>query len=73
MSLVDVHLAPFALRLSRVLQSLRGWSAPEGNERWERWLDAIEENPHVRATTSATELYTQTAGLLAQDVLASEP
>ncbi|OLN92885.1 Glutathione S-transferase L1 [Colletotrichum chlorophyti] len=60
LSLVDVHFAPFAIRLSRVLQPLRGWTAPAPGLRWARWLDALEGNPHVKATTSGKDVYTDT-------------
>ncbi|KAF1730219.1 Pyrimidodiazepine synthase [Beauveria bassiana] len=71
LSLVDVHLAPFALRLRTILHPRRGWpdpAAPAGgggsSERWARWLDALERDPHVKATTSADDLYADTADLL---------
>lgn len=68
LSLVDVHLAPFALRLSRVLRPLRAWPEPEpfggSGSRWQRWLDALEVDVHVRATTSADDLYVDTADVL---------
>ncbi|KAF5018593.1 hypothetical protein F66182_9422 [Fusarium sp. NRRL 66182] len=60
-SLVDVNLAPFALRLSRVVAtSTRGWPYPLPGSRWARWLDAIEEHESVRATTSGQDLYDET-------------
>ncbi|OAQ91558.1 glutathione transferase [Purpureocillium lilacinum] len=65
LSLVDVHFAPFALRLSRVLGPLRGWADPVPGTRWQRWLDALERDPHVTATTSLDELYADTAQILA--------
>jgi len=65
LSLVDVHFAPFALRLSRVLGPLRGWADPVPGTRWQRWLDALERDPHVAATTSLDELYADTAQILA--------
>lgn len=69
--MVDVHLAPFALRLPRMLESQRGWSwasAPDADterQRWEKWLEAIEENQAVKATTSGKELYIQTLDVVA--------
>lgn len=71
MSLVDIHLAPFALRLSRILETHRGWSwaeeeSPE-RERWTKWLEAIEANTHVKATTSGKELYVQTMGVVSRE------
>ncbi len=59
MCLVDVNLAPFALRLSRLPQPFRGWTPPEPQLRWQKWLDALESNPHVRSTMSATSFYTK--------------
>ncbi|KAG9255025.1 uncharacterized protein F5Z01DRAFT_620901 [Emericellopsis atlantica] len=64
LSLVDVHFAPFALRLSRVLQPSRGWSEPIPGTRWHQWLDALEGNVHVSATTSTKELYVETTEVL---------
>ncbi|KAJ4224117.1 hypothetical protein NW759_005783 [Fusarium solani] len=64
LSLVDIHLAPFALRLPRILTSLRGWSPPPPGSRWARWLDAIEADESISATTSDHELYTDTVDLL---------
>ncbi|KAF2993539.1 hypothetical protein E8E14_000792 [Neopestalotiopsis sp. 37M] len=61
--LVDIHFAPFALRLSRVLAELRGWQQPPANPRWEQWIDAIENNSHIQATTSNSDLYLETAEL----------
>jgi glutathione S-transferase len=56
--LVDVHLAPFALRLSR-LKPFRDLPLPTPPSRWKEWVDALEHNPHVRGTTSTPALYTQ--------------
>lgn len=54
---VDVAIAPWALRLRRVLGVYRGWpEAPKGS-RWARWLDAIEGCEAVKATTSDDGLY----------------
>ncbi|VUC36169.1 unnamed protein product [Clonostachys rosea] len=66
LSLVDIHFAPFAIRLSRVIQPLRGWLDPLPDTRWHRWLSAMEGNAHVKATTSGRELYIETTELLAQ-------
>jgi glutathione S-transferase len=57
MSYVDIQLAPWVLRLSRVLKPYRGWPEPEMGSRWGRWVQAIEDNEHVMATTSSDELY----------------
>lgn len=64
LSLVDIHFAPFAIRLSRILQPLRGWTAPAPGLRWAKWLDALENNTHVRATTSGKDVYIDTVELL---------
>ncbi|OAL50459.1 hypothetical protein IQ07DRAFT_426807 [Pyrenochaeta sp. DS3sAY3a] len=56
-SFVDVHFAPWVLRLRRVLAPYRGWPAPEAGSRWAAWVDAIEGARSVRATTSGDELY----------------
>lgn len=57
MSYVDIQLAPWVIRLSRVLKPYRGWTDPEMGSRWGRWIQAIEDNEHVKATTSSDELY----------------
>ncbi|EED24235.1 glutathione transferase, putative [Talaromyces stipitatus ATCC 10500] len=57
MSYVDIQLAPWVLRLSRVLKPYRGWTEPAMGSRLGRWIQAIEENEHVMATTSSDELY----------------
>lgn len=45
------------LRLSRVLKPYRGWPDPEKGSRWAAWVDAVEANDQVMATTSSDELY----------------
>ena len=45
------------LRLSRVLKPYRGWPDPELGSRWGAWLEAVENDEAVRATTSEEELY----------------
>lgn len=64
MCLVDVHLAPFALRMSRILQPLGRWKMPEPESRWQAWVDAMESNVHVRDTVSANSLYVETVEML---------
>lgn len=66
LSLVDVHIAPFALRCSRILAPLRGWAPAlgEAGARWPRWVEALEGDVHVKATMSGNALYADTAGLL---------
>ncbi|KAL2215799.1 putative glutathione transferase [Thermoascus aurantiacus ATCC 26904] len=54
---VDVHIAPWILRLRRVLKPYRGWPDPEPGSRWAAWVDAIEASEHIKATTSGDELY----------------
>ncbi|KAK5987634.1 hypothetical protein PT974_11766 [Cladobotryum mycophilum] len=69
LSLVDIHFAPFALRLSRVIRPHRGWVDAAPGTRWQRWLDALERNPHVVATTSTEDMYLDTADLLLQNAV----
>ncbi|TKA58668.1 hypothetical protein B0A49_11641 [Cryomyces minteri] len=57
MSFVDIQIAPWIIRLNRVLKPYRGWPEPEPNTRWAKWVDAIEHNEHVQATTSTDDLY----------------
>jgi glutathione S-transferase len=57
--LVDIHFAPFVLRLSRIPKDFRNWSDPEPGTRWHQWATAIEQNPHIQATTSLKDLYTE--------------
>ena len=57
MTFVDVQLAPWLLRLRRVLKPYRGWPDPEPGSRWESWIRAVEDDVHVKATTSGDELY----------------
>ncbi|ORY62305.1 uncharacterized protein BCR38DRAFT_438112 [Pseudomassariella vexata] len=61
--LVDIHFAPFVLRLSRMLSELRSWSDPMPGTRWHQWVEALEQNPHVQATTSTKDLYLETFDL----------
>ncbi|KAK5009025.1 hypothetical protein LTR39_005029, partial [Cryomyces antarcticus] len=56
MSFVDIQIAPWVIRLNRVLKPYRGWPEPEPNTRWAKWVDAIEHNEHVQATTSTDDL-----------------
>jgi hypothetical protein len=57
MTFVDVQFAPWVLRLSRVLKPYRGWPDPEEGSRWGLWVEAIEGNEAVKATTSTDDLY----------------
>ncbi|GKZ18481.1 hypothetical protein AbraIFM66951_003360 [Aspergillus brasiliensis] len=56
-SFVDVQVAPWIIRLRRALKPYRGWPDPEPGSRWGAWVDAIENNEHIQATTSTDELY----------------
>ncbi|OOQ91024.1 glutathione transferase [Penicillium brasilianum] len=57
MSFVDVQVAPWVIRLRRVLKPYRGWPDTEEGTRWASWVNAIDSNEYVRATTSSDELY----------------
>ena len=57
LSFVDVQIAPWMVRMSRVLKPYRGWPDPEPGSRWARWVEAIEANEAVKATTSDDQLY----------------
>lgn len=57
MSFVDVQMAPWVIRLGKVLKPYRGWPDPEEGSRWSKWVKAIEAHPAVIATTSTDELY----------------
>jgi glutathione S-transferase len=54
---VDVQIAPWMIRLKRVLKPYRGWPDAEPGSRWKAWIDAVEEHEAIRATTSGDELY----------------
>ena len=56
-SFVDVQVAPWMLRLRRVMKPYRGWPDPEEGSRWARWVDAVEGDEAVRGTVSGDELY----------------
>ncbi|PNP58099.1 hypothetical protein THARTR1_02257 [Trichoderma harzianum] len=69
LSLVDIHFAPFALRLSRILHRRHPnalLADATSGTRWHRWLNALEMDPHIRATTSTDEFYLETVDLLLQ-------
>lgn len=57
MTFVDVQIAPWVVRLQKVLKPYRGWPEPEPGSRWEKWVRAIEENQAVKNTTSDDQLY----------------
>jgi glutathione S-transferase len=57
MSFVDVQIAPWMIRLRRVLGPYRGWPEAEEGSRWRSWMDAIDNERSVKMTTSTDELY----------------
>lgn len=57
LSFVDVQIAPWVVRLEKVLKPYRGWPDPEPGSRWEKWVRAIEQNEAVKKTTSDDQLY----------------
>jgi glutathione S-transferase len=57
LSFVDVQIAPWVVRLEKVLKPYRGWPDPEPSSRWERWIRAIENDEAVKKTTSEDQLY----------------
>lgn len=57
LSFVDVQVAPWVVRLRRVLGPYRGWPEAEEGSRWKRWVDALEGERSVSMTTSGDELY----------------
>lgn len=56
-SFVDVQIAPWILRLRRVLGRYRGWPEPEEGSRWKTWVDAVEGDRSIVVTTSGDDLY----------------
>ncbi|RPA99350.1 hypothetical protein L873DRAFT_1684110 [Choiromyces venosus 120613-1] len=54
---VDVSIAPWLLRLSRVLHPYRGWPVAEPNSRLGLWIDALESSEAVKNTVSSGDLY----------------
>lgn len=57
LSFVDVQVAPWVVRLRRVLGPYRGWPEAEEGSRWRKWVDALEGERSVCVTTSGDELY----------------
>ncbi|KAI5370537.1 Putative glutathione S-transferase, Thioredoxin-like superfamily, glutathione Transferase family [Septoria linicola] len=57
MSFVDVQIAPWVVRMDKVLKPYRGWPSPEPGSRFERWVRAIEDSEPVKNTTSTDDLY----------------
>ncbi|KAJ5659770.1 hypothetical protein N7507_006221 [Penicillium longicatenatum] len=66
-SFVDVQAAPWVIRLNRVLKPYRGWPNAEEGSRWASWVNAIETNDQVRATTSTDELYLESYARYAEN------
>ena len=67
LTLVDVHLAPLALRLARGgSEGVEDDWKPVPTARWTRWLDALEGDASIAATVSSAELYIETADLVAR-------
>lgn len=54
---VDVQMAPWVIRLRKVLEPYRGWPEPEKGSRWAKWVEAIETSEAVKSTTSDDQLY----------------
>lgn len=58
---MDVQVAPWMLRLRKVMGPYRGWPVLEEEKdkggRWGRWVRAVEGDQSVRRTMSEDELY----------------
>ncbi|TAQ87910.1 hypothetical protein B7494_g3753 [Chlorociboria aeruginascens] len=67
LSYVDIQIAPWMLRFSRVLKQYRGFPDPPPGSRLEQWMQAIEDNEHIKNTTSLDELYTDSYERYAQN------
>lgn len=59
--------------MKRVLAPYRGWPDPEEGTRWYKWIDAIEKDEAVKATTSGDELYLDSYERYAGESLSSFP
>ncbi|KAH8808372.1 hypothetical protein F5884DRAFT_791986 [Xylogone sp. PMI_703] len=57
LSYVDIQIAPWMIRFSKVLKHYRGWPDPSPGTRWALWMEAVENNEHVKNTTSLDDLY----------------
>ncbi|KAJ3042894.1 hypothetical protein HDV00_006456 [Rhizophlyctis rosea] len=61
LSLPDIALAPFAIRIEIVLKHYRNFELPTGPEeawgRYNKWVEAVKAHPAVAATVSDTEKY----------------
>ncbi|TVY22249.1 Glutathione S-transferase [Lachnellula hyalina] len=67
LSFVDIQFAPWMIRLSRVMKHYRGWPDPTPGSRWGRWMDAVENDEHVKNTTSLDDLYIESYERYAQN------
>ncbi|KAI5808718.1 hypothetical protein DFH27DRAFT_540784 [Peziza echinospora] len=56
-TLVDVSIAPWFLRLRRVLTPCRGWQPADEGSRLGIWIAALEASEAVKNTTSDDSLY----------------
>ncbi|KAF2668041.1 glutathione S-transferase [Microthyrium microscopicum] len=54
---VDVQFAPWIVRMKKVLVPYRGWPEDDGKGRWGKWVHAVENDEHVKRTTSDDQLY----------------
>jgi hypothetical protein len=72
-SFVDVQVTPWLLRMRRVLRPYRGWSEPVEGSRLASWVEALEGNEAVKATTSGDELYLDSYEISAGMFLLSFP
>lgn len=52
-----MQVAPWFLRMRRVLRPYRGWPEPVEGSRLASWVQALEGHEAVKATTSGDELY----------------
>ncbi|KAJ5884233.1 hypothetical protein N7504_011805 [Penicillium tannophilum] len=66
-SFVDIQAAPWVIRLNRVLKPYRGWPNADEGSRWASWVNAIEANEQVQATTSTDELYLESYARYAEN------
>jgi len=55
------------VRLTKVLKIYRNWPDPIPGTRWAIWMDAVQENEFVRATTSNDDLYVESYERYAQN------
>ena len=74
LSLVDLIIAPWAVRLWVFNRYKGGLKAPDGQvwERWDEWLSAVQKRDSVVSTTSLTEHYLPIYQRYADDTAQSE-